>query len=37
MFSNVFAGIASFLSGADSKLTLFLWFDNVECPKELIK
>lgn len=37
MFSNLLANIASFLSGADSKLTYFLWFDNVDCPKELIK
>lgn len=35
--SNVFASIADAFSGVEPKATLIWWFDDIECPKELIK
>ena len=37
MFSNAFAALASGFSGSDSKLTFILFWDDIKCPKELIK
>ena len=37
MFSNVLAFMANIFSGFDNKATIILWFDDIECPKELIQ
>ncbi len=37
MFSNILAFIADAFSGAENKATFILFFDDIECPKELIK
>lgn len=34
--SNIFASIASVMSGASDKRTYILVFEDIECPKELL-
>ena len=35
--SNAFALIADAFSGFEQKATIIFWFDDIDCPKELIK
>lgn len=37
ILSSVFASLASAFSGAETSATWLWHFDDVECPKELIK
>ena len=37
MFANFLAGIGSFFANMGSTACVFMWWDEPECPKSLVK